>query len=161
MMDKCSVAYSNMEELAMSDRIMFWAAFLSPIIGVAAIIVSIVIAHNSSKDVQAQVSAINKHVDLFIAAYNPVMLDLKFQFEEQLRRLDIQIGEAEQNLEMVGSPFYGRGARMDDIEEDVEYEKARKDIGELKKTRKMIRDRLSLVDSYLSKAGDKHENEKV
>ena len=41
--------------MELSNVIMFWATVLSPIVGVIAIIVALIIAHQSSKDTKKQI----------------------------------------------------------------------------------------------------------
>ena len=67
----------------MTEQIMFWATVLSPIVGVIAIIVALIIAHGSSKDVKSQIDAINKQIDIFIATQNPNMMEAKKYYENQ------------------------------------------------------------------------------
>ena len=79
----------------MTEQIMFWATVLSPIVGVIAIIVALIIAHGSSKDVKSQIDAINKQIDIFIATQNPYMMEAKKYYENQLKQLESQIKEVE------------------------------------------------------------------
>ena len=51
----------------MTEQIMFWATVLSPIVGVIAIIVALIIAHGSSKDTYKQIKGIYNLLDVYIA----------------------------------------------------------------------------------------------
>ena len=137
----------------MTNQIMFWATVLSPIVGVIAIIVALIIAHGSSKDVKSQIDAINKQIDIFIAAQNPQMTETKRQLEQQLAQLSRQIKEAEIDLETVHYPFYGRGARIDDIEADMENQKRREYLQSLLSAKNELENKLNSINMYLSKAG--------
>ena len=132
---------------------MFWATVLSPIVGVIAIIVALVIAHQSSKDTQKQITGIYDLLEVFVAAQNPSMIESKVQYEQQLSQLNSQIREAEIDLQTVHYPFYGRGARIDDIEADMENEKRRESLQALLSEKKEVERRLNTIDEYLTKAG--------
>lgn len=114
--------------MELSNIIMFWATVLSPIVGVIAIIVALVIAHQSSKDTQKQITGIYDLLEVFVAAQNPSMIESKEQYEQKLDKLNSMIREAEIDLQTVHYPFYGRGARIDDIEADMENEKRREHL---------------------------------
>lgn len=137
----------------MTEQIVFWATVLSPIVGVIAIIVALIIAHGSSKDTKKQISGIYDLLDVFIAAQNPQMTETKRQLEQQLAQLSRQIKEAEIDLETVHYPFYGRGARIDDIEADIENQKRREYLQSLLSTKNELENKLNSINMYLSKAG--------
>lgn len=139
--------------MELSNIIMFWATVLSPIVGVIAIIVALVIAHQSSKDTQKQITGIYDLLEVFVAAQNPSMIESKVQYEQQLSQLNSQIREAEIDLQTVHYPFYGRGARIDDIEADMENEKRRESLQALLSEKKEVERRLNTIDEYLTKAG--------
>ena len=56
---------------------LFWATVLSPIVGVVAIIVALIIARRSSKETKKQIEAVYNLLDVFVAAQNPTMLEAK------------------------------------------------------------------------------------
>ena len=75
----------------MSETISFWATLLSPIAGVIAIIVALIIANRSSRDAEKQVTAIHNLLDVFVAAQNPNMVEAMQHYKQQLAQLDEQI----------------------------------------------------------------------
>ena len=91
----------------MSETISFWATLLSPIAGVIAIIVALIIANRSSRDAEKQVTAIHNLLDVFVAAQNPNMVEAMQHYKQQLAQLDEQIGAVKEDLETV-DPFFGR-----------------------------------------------------
>ena len=135
----------------MTEQIMFWATVLSPIVGVIAIIVELIIAHGSSKDVKSQIDAINKQIDIFIAAQNPNMMEAKKYYENQLKQLELQIKEVEFSLQTAHSPFYGRGPKIEDIEQDMLYEEYRKQMSILLNKKNEIENRLASINLYMEK----------
>ena len=140
-------------KMELSNIIMFWATVLSPIVGVIAIIVALVIAHQSSKDTQKQITGIYDLLEVFVAAQNPSMIESKEQYEQKLDKLNSMIREAEIDLQTVHYPFYGRGARIDDIEADMENEKRREHLQALLNEKKEVERRLKTIYEYLKKAG--------
>lgn len=134
-----------------SNLIMFWATVLSPLIGVIAIIVALVIAHQSSKDTKKQITGIYELMDVFVAAQNPGMQEAKRKYTLQLEQIDQQIKEAELDLQTVHYPFYGRGPKINDIEADMEnQERVDKLIG-LKKIKEELKSKIQSIDVYLEK----------
>ena len=86
------------------------ATMASPIIGVAAIIVALMISHRSSRDVQKQIDAMRQstkkqldamreQMDVFMASQAPDMVESLSQYEQQLADLDEQIEDAEEEYE--------------------------------------------------------------
>ena len=135
----------------MTEQIMFLATVLSPIVGIIAIIVALIIAHGSSKDVKSQIDAINKQIDIFIAAQNPNMMEAKKYYENQLKQLEPQIKEVEFSLQTACSPFYGRGPKIEDIEQDMRYEEYRKQKSILLNKKNEIENRLASINLYMEK----------
>lgn len=135
----------------MTEQIMFWATVLSPIVGVIAIIVALIIAHGSSKDTSKQIKGIYNLLDVYIASQNPIMIELKRNYEMQLEELNSQIRNAEDDLNTVHYPFYGRGARIDDIMADEENAKRREKLNNLLNAKKEIEIRLNSINLYLQK----------
>lgn len=130
---------------------MFWATVLSPIVGVIAIIVALIIAHGSSKDTNKQIKGIYNLLDVYIASQNPIMIESKRNYEMQLEELNLQIRNAEDDLNTVHYPFYGRGARIDDIMADEENAKRREKLNNLLNAKKEIEIRLNSINLYLQK----------
>ena len=130
---------------------MFWATVLSPIVGVIAIIVALIIAHGSSKDTSKQIKGIYNLLDVYIASQNPIMIESKRNYEMQLEELNLQIRNAEDDLNTVHYPFYGRGARIDDIMADEENAKRREKLNNLLNAKKEIESRLNSINLYLQK----------
>ena len=135
----------------MTEQIMFWATVLSPIVGVIAIIVALIIAHGSSKDTNKQIKGIYNLLDVYIASQNPIMIELKRNYEMQLEELNSQIRNAEDDLNTVHYPFYGRGARIEDIMADEENAKRREKLNSLLNAKKEIDNRLNSINLYLQK----------
>lgn len=134
----------------MCDTISFWATVLSPIVGVIAIIVALVVAKDSSDDAQKQIKAIYNLLDVFVAAQNPNMMTAMQHYQLQLAQLDEQIEAAKEDLETV-NPFYGRGPRIEDIEYLAEKEEQKQHLNDLQKQRDKIEMQLNLILSYLTK----------
>ena len=65
------------------DTLQFWATVLSPLIGVAAIIVAFIISHRSTKKAQQQIDAVYNLLDVFMAAQAPTMIEAKQKYEHQ------------------------------------------------------------------------------
>ena len=130
---------------------MFGATVLSPIVGVIAIIVALIIAHGSSKDTNKQIKGIYNLLDVYIASQNPIMIESKRNYEMQLEELNLQIRNAEDDLNTVHYPFYGRGARIDDIMADEENAKRREKLNNLLNAKKEIEIRLNSINLYLQK----------
>ena len=89
----------------------FWATVLSPIVGVVAIIVALIVSRQSAKDASRQIAAIHGLLDVVVAAPSPVMADAKHHYEQQIAQLNGQIREAEFDLQTEYYPFFGRGVR--------------------------------------------------
>ncbi len=134
----------------MGETISFWATLLSPIAGVIAIIVALIIANRSSRDAEKQVTAIHNLLDVFIAAQNPNMVEAMQHYKQQLARLDEQIEAAKEDLETV-DPFFGRGPKIEDVEYLAEKERQKQHLNDLQKQRDKIEMQLNLILSYLTK----------
>ena len=134
----------------MCNTFSFWATVASPIIGVIAIIVALVIARSSSRDAENQIKAIYSLLDVFVAAQNPNMIVAKQQYQQQLAQLDEQIEIAKDDLETV-NPFFGRGPKIEDIGYLEDKKKQRRNIEDLLKQRNKIEMQLNLIKSYLDK----------
>ena len=136
----------------MMDILTQWATLLSPIISVIAIIVALCIARSSSKDAQKQIDAIHNLLDVFIAANNLDIVEAQRKYQSKLTELDKRIKDAKEDLETEHYPFFGRGARIDDIEA-IEGQKERKRyLDNLLQQREKVELSLSLIDDYIKKA---------
>ena len=137
----------------MGETISFWATLLSPIAGVIAIIVALIIANRSSRDAEKQVTAIHNLLDVFVAAQNPNMVEAMQYYKQQLARLDEQIEAAKEDLETV-DPFFGRGPKIEDVEYLTEKERQKQHLNDLQKQRDKIEMQLNLILSYLTKVAE-------
>jgi len=137
----------------MGETISFWATLLSPIAGVIAIIVALIIANRSSRDAEKQVTAIHNLLDVFVAAQNPNMVEAMQYYKQQLARLDEQIEAAKEDLETV-DPFFGRGPKIEDVEYLAEKERQKQHLNDLQKQRDKIEMQLNLILSYLTKVAE-------
>lgn len=133
------------------DSILFWATVLSPIVGVIAIIVALIVARSSTNEIKRQVDATYNLLDVFVAAQNPTMLEAKKQYEQQLAQLDQQIGAVKDDIETIRHPF-GFVNRLEAAEAAEDQLKRIQYLEELGKQRKGIEEKLSLIQSYLDKA---------
>ena len=132
--------------------ILSWATILSPIVGMIAIIVALVIARRSSKETKQQIEAVYNLLDIFVTAQNPNMMEAKRQFEQQLKLLDKQIAEATTDLKTVHHPFFGLGGPLIEDIEAIEETRARKiKLEELQKKREEISNQYNLIQSYFDK----------
>lgn len=132
------------------NSILSWATVLSPIVGVIAIIVALIIAHRSSKETKKQIDAVYNLLDVFVAAQNPTMMEAKRKYELQLAELDKQIQCLNEDIQTF-SPFFGRGPLVEDMDELFKINEQCKQIEELENKRKEAQEYLDLIQSYLSK----------
>ena len=131
-----------MMEIQMCD-IQFWATIASPIIGVVAIIVALIVSHCSSRDAQRQ-------IEVFMAAQAPDMLDALDKYQRQLEQLDMQIKEAQQKYDIV-NPFFGQGgAPIEDIRDLQDKKSQALNLNQLKSQREKIEKRIHLIKSFLA-----------
>lgn len=137
------------------------ATVASPIIGVAAIIVALMISHRSSRDAQKQIDAISQstkkqldamreQMDVFMASQAPDMVESLSQYEQQLEELDKQIEDAEEKYNIV-NPFYGCGPLIEDFEYDHKKRGQAQNIAALKQKRKAVKRQIDLINSFLRK----------
>lgn len=132
------------------NTVLFWATVLSPIVGVIAIIVALIVARSSTKEIKRQVDATYNLLDVFVAAQNPTMLEAKKQYEQQLVQLDQQIEVAKVDVETTHLPSYvvNRLEAADAAERQL---KRIQYLEELINQRKEVEEKLSLIQSYLDK----------
>lgn len=132
------------------NTVLFWATVLSPIVGVIAIIVALIVARSSTREIKRQVDATYNLLDVFVAAQNPTMLEAKKQYEQQLAQLNQQIGAAKVDVETTHLPSYvvNRLEAADAAEKQL---KRIQYLEELINQRKEVEEKLSLIQSYLDK----------
>jgi DNA-binding transcriptional regulator YbjK len=132
------------------NSIQFWASVASPIIGCLAIIVALFISRISSKENKSQIKAIYDLLDVFIATQNPIMMEAQREYEQQLAELNNQIDELEEEIQTV-SPFFGRGPKIEDMEELYEKKEMCKQLKNLEDKREMMKGQLNLILSYIER----------
>ena len=128
----------------------FWVSVASPIISCVAIIVALYISHISSKENKKQIKAIYDLLDVFVAAQDPIMMEAKREYEQQLAELNNQIQELKENIQFV-SPFFGRGPKIEDMEELYEKKEMCKQLKNLEDKREMMKGQLNLILSYIER----------
>lgn len=136
------------------NTVLFWATVLSPIVGVVAIIVALIVARSSTKEIKRQVDATYNLLDVFVAAQNPTMLEAKKQYEQQLAQLELQIEAAKVDVETTHLPFYVVN-RLEAAEAAEDQLKRIQYLEELINQHKEVEERLSLIQSYIQKATKK------
>ena len=132
------------------NTVLFWATVLSPIVGVIAIIVALIVARSSTKEIKRQVDATYNLLDVFVAAQNPTMLEAKKQYEQQLAQLELQIEAAKVDVETTHLPFYVVN-RLEAAEAAEDQLKRIQYLEELINQHKEVEEKLSLIQSYLDK----------
>lgn len=136
------------------SSILLWATVASPIVGVIAIIVALIIAHRSSKETKQQIDAVYKLLDVFVAAQNPTMMEAKRKYELQLVELDKQMQKLSEDIQTDNFPLPG-GPRIHvaEVMEDKIHKFEQLELLESK--RKEIEENLKLIQSYLERAQNK------
>lgn len=134
------------------DTLQFWATVLSPLIGVAAIIVSLIISHHSTKKAQQQINAVYNLLDVFVAAQAPTMIAAKQKYENQLSKLDSLIEEQKEDIQTIQNPFLGQGPLIDVVEESYRKKEQYKQLAALEDKRNEIQDQLNLIQAYFNRA---------
>ena len=132
------------------NTVLFWATVLSPIVGVIAIIVALIVARSSTKEIKRQVDATYNLLDVFVAAQNPTMLEAKKQYEQQLAQLDKQIEAAKVDVETTHLPSYVVN-RLEVVDAAERQLKRIQYLEDLINQRKEVEEKLSLIQSYLDK----------
>jgi len=136
------------------NTILTWATIASPIVGVVAIIVALVIANRSSKETKKQIEAICNLLDVFVAAQNPTMMEAKREYEQQLVELDTQIKNLDEDIQTF-SPFFGRGTRGKAMEELFKKNAQCEQLEVLESKRDEIKGQLDLILSYIERTKKK------
>ena len=126
------------------------ATIASPITGVIAIIVALALSRSSSRDAQKQIDAMRNILDVFIASRAPSMVEALLKYKKQLKDIDEQISNANDEFNVV-NPFYGRGPKI----EDIEYERTKigqaQNIAKLEQQREAIKKQIDLIQAFLDK----------
>ena len=130
-----------------------WATLVSPIISVAAIIVALCVARNSSKDALQQIKAIHNLLDVFVAANNLDIVEAQRKHQRKLVELDREIEDAQLDVDTV-YPFVG-GSLIHKIEAAQKKQGQIDKLNSLLEKRKEIEINLSLIDDYIKKATKK------
>ena len=143
----------------MITNIFHWASIASPIVGVIAIIVSLAISRKASKDANSQIKAIYDLLDVFVAAQNPNMMQVKHQYEEQLKQIEVQISLAKEDMGFNCDPLWGHGGtRIDDIEALEEAKEREKTYNYLLLKKEELSSSIQLIQNYIDKAISKHKS---
>ena len=132
--------------------VQFWATILSPMVGVAAIIVAFIISHHSTKKAQQQINALYNLLDVFVAVQVPTMRETKQKYENQLSKLDSLIAEQKEDIETIRNPFLGQGPLIDIVEESYRKREQYEQLAALEDKRKEIQGQLSLIQSFFDSA---------
>lgn len=131
-----------------------WATILSPIVGVIAIIVALVLAHHSTKETKKQIDAVYNLLDVFVAAQNPTMMEAKREYERQLAELDERIKKLHEDIQTF-SPFFGRGTMVETMDELYRKNAQCEQLEVLESKRKETEEQLNLILSYIERTKKK------
>ena len=134
------------------DTLQFWATILSPLIGVAAIIVAFIISHRSTKKAQQQINAVYNLLDVFVTAQAPTMVEAKQKYENQLSKLDSLIEEQKEDIETIRNPFFVLLSLNDIVEESYRKREQYEQLAALEDKRNEILGQLSLIQSFFDRA---------
>lgn len=134
----------------MNQDLLFWVSVASPIVGCMAIVVALIVSHISSKENKKQIKAIYELLDVFVAAQNPSMMEAKREYERQLAELNNQIHELKEDIQIV-SPFFGRGPKIEDMEELYEKKEMCKQLKNMEDQREVMKEQLNLILSYIER----------
>ena len=132
------------------ETILQWATIASPIVGVIAIIVALVIAQRSSKETKEQIEAVCNLLDVFVAAQNPNIMEAKRKYEQELAILDAKIKELEDKIETDNFPSpWAPPIQIADVLS--EKNKLCEQLEVLESKRKETEEQLNLILSYLER----------
>ena len=138
----------------MTNSISFWATVVSPIVGMIAIIVALIISRRSSKETKQQIDAVYKLLDVFVAAQNPTMMEAKKKYELQMAELDKQIHDLEEDIQTF-SQYFGRGPMVEAMDELFKKNEQCEQLEILEGKRKEIKEQLNFIQSYIDRARNK------
>ena len=128
----------------------FWT-IASPIVGVAAIGVSLWIASRSSREAKQQIAAVYELLDVFVAAQNPAIMDAKQKYEQQLAELDEKIDELTEKLDIENTPPLG-APKIDFFEAASEKKALLEQLEGVIKKHDETQLQLDLINAYIDKA---------
>ena len=143
------------------DSVLSWATVLSPIVGVAAIIVALIIAQRSSKETKNQIAAVYNLLDVFVASQNPTMMEAKRKYEQQISDLNKQIHDLEDDIQTIHNHFLGRGPLIEVYDELFEKNKQCEQLEVLETKRKELEGYLDMINAYIQKAKGQDETKTV
>ena len=133
------------------DTLLFWATVLSPIIGVIAIIVALIVSHSSTKKAQQQINAVYDLLNVFVAAQTPTMIESKRKYEQQLSELDDMIKEQKEDMEIIHNPFLGQGPLIEMVEDSWQRKKQYDQLATLKDNRNKIQKQINVIQTFFDK----------
>lgn len=130
------------------DTLLFWATILSPIIGVIAIIVALIVSHSSTKKAQQQINAVYDLLNVFVAAQTPTMIESKRKYEQQLSELDDMIKEQKEDMEIIHNPFLSQGPLIEMVEESWRRKEQYDQLATLKDNRNKIQKQINVIQTF-------------
>lgn len=133
------------------DTLLFWATILSPIIGVIAIIVALIVSHSSTKKAQQQINAVYDLLNIFVAAQTPTMIESKRKYEQQLSELDDMIKEQKEDMEIIHNPFLSQGPLIEMVEDSWQRKEQYDQLATLKDNRNKIQKQINVIQTFFDK----------
>lgn len=130
------------------DTLLFWATILSPIIGVIAIIVALIVSHSSTKKAQQQINAVYDLLNVFVAAQTPTMIEAKRKYEQQLSELDDMIKEQKEDMEIIHNPFLSQGPLIEMVEDSWQRKEQYDQLATLKDNRNKIQKQINVIQTF-------------
>jgi len=130
------------------DTLLFWATILSPIIGVIAIILALIVSHSSTKKAQQQINAVYDLLNVFVAAQTPTMIESKRKYEQQLSELDDMIKEQKEDMEIIHNPFLSQGPLIEMVEESWRRKEQYDQLATLKDNRNKIQKQINVIQTF-------------
>lgn len=133
------------------DTLLFWATILSPIIGVIAIIVALIVSHSSTKKAQQQINAVYDLLNVFVAAQTPTMIESKRKYERQLSELDELINVQKEDMEIIHNPFLSQGPLIEMVEDSWQRKEQYEQLATLKDNRNKIQKQINMIQTFFDK----------
>lgn len=130
------------------DTLLFWATMLSPIIGVIAIIVALIVSHSSTKKAQQQINAVYDLLNVFVASQTPTMIESKRKYEQQLSELDDMIKEQKEDMEIIHNPFLSQGPLIEMVEDSWQRKEQYDQLATLKDNRNKIQKQINVIQTF-------------
>ena len=130
------------------DTLLFWATILSPIIGVIAIIVALIVSHSSTKKAQQQINAVYDLLNVFVAAQTPTMIESKRKYERQLSELDELINVQKEDMEIIHNPFLSQGPLIEMVEDSWQRKEQYDQLATLKDNRNKIQKQINVIQTF-------------